>query len=102
MNELTQAFNAAPNSAFWENLTDAIADKVTNRVLEAISDARPRYYGRKEVAEMLHISLPTLARLMADGILVGKEVSGRILYDAATIDKAVAENQHFRYRKKNK
>lgn len=100
MNELTQAFSAAPNSSFWENLTDAIADKVTNRVLEAISETKPRYYGRKEVAEMLHISLPTLARLMTDGILVGKEISGRILYDAAAIDKAVAENQQFRYRKK--
>lgn len=100
MNEMAQAFNAAPNPAFWENLTEVIADKVTNRVLEVIRDAGPRYYGRKEVAEMLHISLPTLARLMEDGILVGKRVGGRILYDAATIDKAVSENQHFRYRKK--
>ncbi len=100
MNELTQAFSTAPNSTFWDNLTDTIADKVTNRVLEAMSSVKPRYYSRKEVATMLHISLPTLARLMADGILVGKKISGRILYDAEAIDKAVANNQKFRYSKK--
>ena len=100
MNEMAQAFNAAPNSSFWENLTEAIADKVTTRVLEAMSTVKPRYYSRKEVAEMLHISLPTLARLMSDEILVGKKIGSRILYDAETIDKAVAENQKFRYRKK--
>ncbi len=100
MNELSQAFNVAPNSAFWERLTEVIVDKVTNRVLEALSDVGPRYYGRKEVAKMLHLSLPTLARLTEEGILVGTKVSGRVLYDAAAIDKAVAENQQFRYRKK--
>lgn len=100
MNELTQAFSTTPNSPFWESLTEAIADKVTNRVLEAMSSVKPRYYSRKEVADMLHISLPTLARLMADGILIGKKIGGRILYDAETIDKAVADNQNFRYLKK--
>ena len=100
MNESTQAFNTVPNSSFWENLTEAIADKVTHRVLEAMSGVKPRYYGRKEVAQMLHISLPTLARLMEDGILVGKKISGRILYDADEIDKAVTDKQKFRYLKK--
>lgn len=100
MNEFTQAFNATPNTAFWENLTEVIADKVTNRVLEAIRDVAPRYYGRKEVAKMLHLSLPTIARLTEEGILVGTKINGRVLYDAAVIDKAVTENQHFKRRKK--
>lgn len=100
MNEQTQAFTSSPNSAFWENLTETIANKVTNRVLEAMSGVKPRYYSRKEVAQILHISLPTLSRLTAAGVLSGKNISGRILYDATTIDKAVSENQTFRYRKK--
>lgn len=100
MSELTQAFNTTPNTDFWDNLTKSIAKEVANYVLEAIKDMPPRYYGRKEVAEMLHISLPTLARLMSEGILVGKTIGGRILYDAREIDKAVSENKQFRYRKK--
>lgn len=100
IDNISRAFNISPNSTFWNELTDIIADKVTTRVIEVLRASKPRYYGRKEVAKMLHISLPTLARLMNDGILIGKNVGGRILYDADTIDMAVSGKTKFSYLKK--
>lgn len=100
MSEFATPFNSVSNPAFWEKLTDTIADKVTSRMVKVMKETKPRYYGRKEVAKILHLSLPTVSRLTADGILIGHNVNGRILYDAAAIDKAVSENEQFKRRKK--
>lgn len=77
---------------------DEIVDRISEKVLSA-TQKESRFYSRKEVAEILHISLPTLARLTKDGIIASKRVGSRILYDAEAIDEAVKIDAMFKYKR---
>jgi hypothetical protein len=52
----------------------------------------PRYLTRKQVAEMLHITLMTLNEWRKKGILKPKYIGGRALYSSQQIEK-ILENQ---------
>lgn len=83
-------------------LIDTIADRIAKKVVDALAATgkkEPKFYTRKEVAERLHVSLPTLARLTRDGLIMAKKVGSRILYDAEAIDAAVKERKVFRYQR---
>lgn len=78
---------------------DIIAERVSERVLSATVKKEPKFYSRKETAQLLHVTLPTLARLTKDGLITAKKVGSRILYDAEAIDEAVRENRIFKYKR---
>ena len=78
---------------------DVLAEKISERVIAATLQKEPRYYSRKETAELLRVTLPTLARLTKDGLIAAKRVGSRILYDASSIDDAVKENRIFKYKR---
>lgn len=78
---------------------DIIAEKVSERLLSAVEKKEPKFYSRKETAQLLHVTLPTLARLTKDGLITAKRVGSRILYDAEAIDAAVKENRMFKYKR---
>ena len=78
---------------------DIIVERVSERVLSATMQKEPKFYSRKETAQLLHVTLPTLARLTKDGLITAKKVGSRILYDAASIDQAVRENRVLRYKR---
>lgn len=82
-----------------EPLIDIIVDRVSERILSATDRKEPKFYTRKETAELLHITLPTLARLTKDGFITSKHVGNRILYEANAIDEAVKKQTVFKYRK---
>ena len=69
---------------FISPIIDEIVDRVSERVLAA-SKKEPKFYTRKEAAEILHVTLPTLARITKDGLLISKRVGSRILYEADAI-----------------
>ena len=75
-----------------------IIDEIVDRVLAA-SKKEPKFYTRKEAAEILHVTLPTLARITKDGLLASKRVGSRILYEADAIDEAVKKQVVFKYRR---
>lgn len=83
-------------------IIDTIVDRVSEKVLQATSPQEPKYYTRKETAKILHITLPTLARLTNNGLLSCKRIGSRILYDAEAIDAAVKEKVVFKYRRVTK
>ncbi|WP_304735025.1 DUF3853 family protein [Duncaniella muris] len=84
-----------------ENTLNLIADKVAERLAKLIKpDSEPKYYNRKEIATILHVSLPTIDRMMQDGRLTAKRVGRRVLFDAQTIDKAVKEKTIFKLKTK--
>lgn len=58
---------------FFTPFIEAIADKVSERVLQATTHKEPRFYTRKETAKLLRITLPTLHRLTKEGILKSKK-----------------------------
>ena len=78
---------------------DIIAERVSERVLSATIQKEPKFYSRKETAQLLHVTWPTLARLTKDGLITAKRVGNRILYDAEAIDAAVKENRIFKYKR---
>lgn len=78
---------------------DEIVDRVSERVLSATAKKEPKFYTRKETADLLHVTLPTLARLTKDGLITSKRVGSRILYEADAIDEAVKKQVVFKYRR---
>ena len=78
---------------------DIIVERVSERVLSATMKKEPKFYSRKETAQLLHVTLPTLARLTNDGLITAKKVGKRILYEAEAIDAAVKENRMFKYKR---
>ncbi len=80
-------------------LINIIAERVSERVLSTAEKKEPKFYTRKETAQLLHVTLPTLARLTKDGLITAKRVGSRILYEAEAIDAAVRENKTFKYKR---
>lgn len=85
--------------SFFAPFIDVIVDRVSERVLSATAKKEPKYYTRKETADLLHVTLPTLGRLTKDGLIVSKRVGSRILYEADAIDEAVKKQVIFKYRR---
>ena len=73
--------------------------KSISKTVLAASKKEPKFYTRKEAAEILHVTLPTLARITKDGLLISKRVGSRILYEADAIDEAVKKQVVFKYRR---
>lgn len=78
---------------------DVIVERVSERVLSATMQKEAKFYSRKETAQLLHVTLPTLARLTKDGLITAKKIGSRVLYEADAIDNAVKENRMFKYRR---
>ena len=49
--------------SFFAPFIDVIVDRVTESVLIATAKKEPKFYTRKETADLLHVTLPTLASL---------------------------------------
>lgn len=98
MNDLNSIQQAVIMS-FFAPFIDAIVDRVSERVLSTTAKKEPKFYTRKETADLLHVTLPTLARLTKDGLIVAKRVGSRILYEADAIDEAVKDQIIFKYRR---
>ncbi len=84
----------APLNTVLENLADAIAEKVATKI-KAEDSNKPKYYTRKDLCEILHMTNPTVIEMVKRGEIREKKIRGRILYDAAEIDEAVKEKTIF-------
>ena len=71
-------------------LIDAFVDKVADRVRQLQEEAKPRYYTRQQVADLVHVSLPTLHAMVNAGALRPQRVGGRVLFPAAAVDEGIA------------
>ncbi len=71
-------------------LMDAFVQKVADRVRQLQEEAKPRYYSRQEVAELLHVSLPTIHAMMNAGALTPQRLGGRVLFSAAAVEEGIA------------
>lgn len=54
---------------------------------------------RKEVAGLLHISLPTLNNLTKEGTLIGYRLKGRVLYKKSEVISSLKTIVPIKYRK---
>lgn len=83
---------------------DAFRSMIREEVSMAIAASMPkekRYYSRNEVAAMLQVSLPTIHRLVNDGLLKASKVGGRTLFEAQSVDDAILEKKVFKYKHRN-
>lgn len=55
---------------------------------------------RKEVAEKLHVSLPTLHEMTKAGLLKAYKIGSRVLYYANEVDQAVRDNLKLAHRRR--
>ena len=68
---------------------------IAQTVQEQLAQVRPmapketRYFTRKETAEKLRISLPTLNERTKNGHIEGQRIGGRVLYSEESIERAL-------------
>lgn len=89
---VTQPITQAAIMRLFSPFIDVIIDRVSERILSETANKEPKFYTHKETADLLHVTLPTLARLTKDGLITSKRVGSRILYEAEAINEAVITN----------
>lgn len=91
---------------YLESFVNEIAKKAYEQaykdITERMAKKEPRMYTRKEVAERLKISLPTLHSLMNQGILKPTYVGRKPLFNAFEIEEAIATGQLCKYKRYGK
>jgi excisionase family DNA binding protein len=82
---------------------------IKNSVIQALQDwippqptssNLPEYGTRKEVAELLRISLPTLDDYIKRGVIEASRIGGRIRIKRSEIEKAMTDIKSLRYQRK--
>jgi hypothetical protein len=73
-------------------IENIIIDTVTRTIQRHVSDikAEPKMYTRKEAAQSLRITLPTLRLYEIQGRLVPKRAGRRVLYSKESIELFIA------------
>lgn len=88
---------------------DELESIIKNSVVQALKDwnppqpvysSLPEYGTRKEVAELLRISLPTLDGYIGRGLIDASRIGGRIRIKRSEIEKALTEIKSLRYQRR--
>lgn len=72
-----------------EPLIAMFVDRVAERVRQMEEAKEPRYYSRQDVAQLLHVTLPTVHSFVRRGLLVPERIGGKVLFNANAVDEAV-------------
>ena len=83
----------------FEPLFESLVDRMAVKAKQLCDDARPRYYSRVELAELLHVSLPSLHNYVKDGKLNPLKVNGKTLFDAREVDKLIEAGNLRKYQR---
>jgi excisionase family DNA binding protein len=90
-------------STIIENVTpEELIESVRRVIKQEISDLNlertaPKYLTRREVADLLKISLPTLNDYTRTGRIKGHRIGSRVLYSEEEVTKAVKEIATVKY-----
>lgn len=79
-----------------EKLTNALAGVIPNNA--SVSDT---YLSRKEVSNLLKISLPTLHSLTLEGLVKGYRIGRRVLYKQSEVEVGLKEIAANKYKRKD-
>lgn len=69
-------------------------------ITERIAKQEPKMYTRKEVADRLSISLPTLHELVKQGVIVPTYVGRKPLFKAQDIEEAISTGEFRKYKRR--
>lgn len=92
---------------FLKYIGDAISRAVEDSVTRAMANFQPRpveskapkYYSRKDVADILHISYPTLHGLMKKNAIKYIKIGKKTLFPQEELDAMVASGELKKYRR---
>jgi len=76
-----------------------VAEAFEELVRKQEEEVRKRHYTRQEVADILHVTLPTIDAMVKRGQLQCEKVGRRVLFNASDIDNAIAGNKLCRYQR---
>lgn len=77
-------------------------DRIENLILNPSSPKQApvlKYHERRETADLLHVSLPTLNTYTRKGIIKGSKIGNRVLYTDEAIQEALKDATSYRYRR---
>jgi hypothetical protein len=76
---------------FYEDLDRRIRKAVAEAIGGTVNESpkTTKYLTRKQVSDLLNISLPTLASYCNKGILIGSKIGHRVLFDEDKIKDCV-------------
>lgn len=78
--------NVASSLSIGEMITDALRREIAAQIADTL-DRRPSVpLDRRQVAELLKISLPTLKKRMDDGSIRCTRIGRRVLFERSQID----------------
>lgn len=69
-------------------------------IQEELAKKEPKMYTRKEVAERLGVSLPTVHALVMQGIIVPTYVGRKPLFKAQDIEEAISTGELRKYKRR--
>ena len=81
-----------------ENQLRGIISEEVTKALAQVKDRPTRTYSRIEVADMLHVTLPTLDNMVKRGDIQVIHVGRRVLFDADAVDEAIDKGRVRKYR----
>lgn len=88
------------NAKDLRDFADNLIAFATKRIQER---DEPTFYTREELAEILHISLPTLGRWREAGLIPEPvKIDGRVLYDKAKVRDLIDQNYKLKRKLKGK
>lgn len=79
---------------FKSIIGEVVSEKVSH--LKEPSKETTVLLTRKETAQYLRVSLPTLNELTKRGVIVGQRIGGRLLYSEGAINAALTATTSFR------
>jgi excisionase family DNA binding protein len=94
--------HSTPLKDFRDIIGNVIEEKLKQFSPEAQQNQNIGYITRKEVCNMLRISLSTLNSYSKDGTLQGYRIGGKILFKSAEIEHAIHQIQANKYKHRRK
>lgn len=78
--------HVAPLLSIGEMITDYLRREIAAQIAVALDRRPPVPLDRRQVAELLKISLPTLKKRTDEGVIICTRIGRRVLFDRAQID----------------
>lgn len=86
---------------FIEEIARRAYEQAYKDITERMSKQEPKMYTRKEVAEKLNISLPTLHELVKQGVIVPTYVGRKPLFKVQDIEEAISTGKLRKYKRRS-
>tara|TARA_R110002012_G_scaffold54022_4_gene138548 strand:- start:13449 stop:13739 length:291 start_codon:yes stop_codon:yes gene_type:complete len=89
-NSITQLHGISPEE-FFKSLSNILKSEIQALKKDFQPKEPPKYYTRKEVAQMLQVNLSTLHTWAKEGRLTPYGIGGRVYYLRTDIEKAIVK-----------